>query len=201
MARALLFGPGLDYLSLMKAWHRRINPVLALVLAGVLAWAPARAEDTRLDVLFRQLQAVDDRGAEAIVREIWAEWAKSGSAAMDLLLQRGETAMAAGDFATAIGHFTAIIDHAPDFAEAWNGRATAYFNQGALGPSIGDIQHVLALNPRHFGALAGLGMIFEELGEPGKALEVYRAALAINPHMKDVRDAVTRLSAAQGQDL
>jgi tetratricopeptide (TPR) repeat protein len=182
----------------MKALRALINPILAAMLA--LA-TPSFADDAKLDDLFDQLQATDDAGAEAVTQQIWTEWAKSGSPAMDLLLQRGQEAMAMGDFATAIGHFTAIIDHAPDFAEAWNARATAYFNIGDLGPSIADIQHVLALNPRHFGALAGLGMIFEDLGEPEKALEVYQAALAINPHMATVKDAIKRLQDAQGQDL
>jgi tetratricopeptide (TPR) repeat protein len=182
----------------MKALRLLINPVVAALL--VLA-APVHADDKKLDDLFHQLQVADDAGAEAISQQIWAEWSKSGSPAMDLLLQRGEAAMEAGDLPTAIGHFTAIIDHAPDFAEAWNARATAYFNAGDIGPSIADIQHVLALNPRHFGALAGLGMIFEDLNEPDKALEVYKAALAINPHMADVKAAVKRLSAAKGQDL
>jgi len=98
-----------------------------------------------------------------------------------------------------LGH--KLLEGRKDFAEAWNARATAYFNAGQLGPSISDIQHVLALNPRHFGALAGLGMIFEQLDEPDKALEVYKAALALNPHMPEVKAAVTRLSAAKGQDL
>lgn len=182
----------------MKALRALINPAVAAFLAFGL---PAHADSAKLDQLFKQLQATNDAGAPTIVREIWAEWSKSGSPAMDLLLQRGEQAMAAGDYPTAIGHFTAIIDHAPDFAEAWNERATAYFKLGQIGPSVDDIQHVLALNPRHFGALAGLGAIFEELGEPEKALEVYKAALAINPHMADVKAAVERLSKAKGQDL
>lgn len=186
----------------MKVLRALINPVVAAFLAATLgATLPANADQARLDQLFKALQTTDDAGARAITQEIWVEWSKSGSPAMDLLLRRGEQAMAAGDLPAAIGHFTAIIDHAPKFAEAWNERATAYFKAGQIGPSINDIQHVLALNPRHFGALAGLGMIFEELGEPGKALEVYKAALAINPHMTDVKDAVKRLSAAKGQDL
>jgi tetratricopeptide (TPR) repeat protein len=183
----------------MKAPRALIKTAVAALFLGLAA--PLQADDAKLDQLFQQLQSADDAAAEGITAQIWQEWSRSGSPTIDLLLQRGEEAMAKGDYPTAIGHFTAIIDHAPDFAEAWNERATAYFNAGNLGPSIADIQHVLALNPRHFGALAGLGMIFEELGEPDKALEVYRAALAINPHLKDVKDAVTRLSAAKGQDL
>ncbi len=121
---------------------------------------------------------------------------------MDLLLQRGRDAMAAGDTDAAIDHLTALIDHAPDFAEGWNARATAYFQAGELGPSIGDIGHVLTLNPRHFGALSGLGMIFEQLEKPEKALEVYRAALTIHPHLGGVLESVKRLEAqVAGQEL
>ena len=186
----------------MKALRALINPAVAAFLAtSLLTGLPARADSARLDQLFKELKTANDASAQVITQEIWTEWSKSGSPAMDLLLQRGEQAMAAGDYATAIGHFTAIIDHAPKFAEAWNERATAYFQAGQIGPAVNDIQHVLALNPRHFGALAGLGMIFEELGEPQKALEVYKAALAINPHMPDVKAAVKRLSTAKGQDL
>lgn len=182
----------------MQARRALLNPAVALLLAFA---APAAADDAVLDGLFQQLQATDDQGAEAITQQIYIEWAKSGSASMDLLLMRGREAMQSGDLATAIGHFTAIIDHAPEFAEAWNARATAFYNAGQLGPSISDIQHTLALNPRHFGALAGLGMIFEQLNEPEKALEVYQAALAINPHLPTIQESVERLSEAQGQDL
>ena len=71
-----------------------------------------------------------------------------------------------------------------------------------MGPSVADIAKTLTLNPRHFGALSGLGMIFEELNQPTKALEVYKAALAINPHLANIKDAVKRLEAKLGgQDL
>ena len=107
-----------------------------------------------------------------------------------------------GDNDAAIEHLTALIDHAPEFAEGWNARATAYFQAGELGPSISDIGHVLTLNPRHFGALAGLGMIFEQLEKPEKALEVYKAALAIHPHLAGVLESIARLeAAAAGQEL
>src|SRR3989338_1568279 len=84
----------------------------------------------------------------------------------------------------------------------WNARATAYYNTGDFGPSIADIGHVLTLNPRHFGAMAGLAAIFEELDRPEQALEVYRAALSIHPQQPDVLDAIKRLeSDLKGQDL
>lgn len=152
--------------------------------------------------MFSKLLTADEAASERIEQDIWREWSKSGSPAMDLLLQRGRDAMAVGDNAAAIEHLTALIDHAPDFAEGWNARATAYFQAGELGPSVDDIAHVLSLNPRHFGALAGLGMIFEQLEKPEKALDVYKAALAIHPHLGGVLESVERLEAqSAGQQL
>ena len=181
----------------MKALRAVANGVLAsaLLIAGS---GPLWADQTRLDDLFQQLQTATDAEAPNIEQAIWIEWGKSGSPAMDLLLKRGQDALASGDPQTAIDHLTALIDHAPDFAEGYNERATAYFQIGQLGLSIADISHVLSLNPRHFGALSGLGMIFEQLNEPDKALEVYREALKIDPHMKEVKDAVSRLEAQLG---
>lgn len=160
------------------------------------------AQTAELDSLFDQLKEADAEAAGRIEREIWNEWSKSGSPAMDLLLQRGKEAMAAGDTAAAIEHLTALTDHAPDFAEGWNARATAYFQAGELGPSVNDIAKTLTLNPRHFGALSGLGMIFEQLEQPEKALEAYKAALAIHPHLQGVIEAVERLEKdTAGTDL
>lgn len=178
------------------------NHVVAAVVALFAMLAPAQAQTPTLDALYEELKSADADQADRIEREIWTEWSKSGSPAMDLLLQRGRDAMEAGDLTGAIEHFTALTDHAPDFAEGWNARATAYFMAGEYGPSIEDIAHTLTLNPRHFGALSGLGTIFEELGQPEKALEVYRAALAIHPHLDGVLDAVERLETeTAGQDL
>lgn len=160
------------------------------------------AQTETLDSLFAELKESDAQAAGRIEREIWNEWSKSGSPAMDLLLQRGRDAMAAGDMGAAIEHFTALTDHAPDFAEGWNARATAYFQAGEWGPSVNDIAKTLTLNPRHFGALSGLGMIFEQLEQPEKALEAYKAALAIHPHLQGVIEAVERLEAeTAGTDL
>ncbi len=183
----------------MKALSPLYN---CLVTAFLLLATPLWADEARLDDLFRQLQSATDAEAMQITDMIWIEWSKSGSPAMDLLLKRGRDAMGAGQPAVAIEHLTALIDHAPAFAEGYNARATAYFQTGDLGPSVADIAKTLTLNPRHFGALSGLGMIFEQLDEPGKALEVYKAALAINPHLTDVEEAVKRLEISLGgQDL
>lgn len=190
------------YFQVMKFRVRLHNPVVAALLPMLVALSPAWADPSRLDSLFERLKATDDTDARQIEREIWIEWAKSGSPAMDLLLQRGRDALEAGDNEAAIAHLTALVDHAPDFAEGYNARATAYYNAGLLGPSVADIGKTLELNPRHFGALTGLAMIFEELRKPDKALEVYRKVLEIDPHAEGVADAITRLTAeTQGKDL
>jgi tetratricopeptide (TPR) repeat protein len=186
----------------MKAHLALLNSFVAALLALFFMAPAAQAQTAALDDLFTRLETADADEAGRIEREIWLEWSKSGSPAMDLLLQRGRDAMDAGDLPAAIEHLTALTDHAPDFAEGWNARATAYFMAGDFGPSIDDIARTLALNPRHFGALAGLGMIFEQIEKPEKALEVYRAALAIHPHMEGVLDSVERLEIeTAGQDL
>ena len=187
------------YVDLMKVRRALANGFVASLLA---LWVTGARADSRLDDLFQQLQSATDAEAVNITEDIWREWSKSGSPALDFLLKRGEQAMAAGNPQDAVDHATALIENAPDFAEGYDLRATAYFQMGELGLAVGDISRVLALNPRHFGALAGLGAIFEQLNEPSKALEVYREALKINPHMADVKDAIARIDTQiGGQEL
>jgi tetratricopeptide (TPR) repeat protein len=187
----------------MKVWRKFLNPVVAALLSLFMTCGVASAEDgAKLDDLFARLQKAEAAEAGRIESEIWIEWSKSGSPAMDLLLQRGRDAMAVGDNEAAIEHFTALIDQTPDFAEGWNARATAYYNVGEFGPSVADIAQTLTLNPRHFGALSGLGLILEETGKTERALEVYKAALALHPNLEGVKDAVQRLETeAEGQEL
>lgn len=189
----------------MKARYGLHNLILAAIgpiLLALLLVGAASAQTATLDRLFERLKAADEGEAGRIEREIWSEWSKSGSPAMDLLLKRGRDAMEAGDTAAAIEHLTALVDHAPEFAEGWNARATAYFQAGQYGPSVADIAQTLRLNPRHFGALAGFGIILEQTGREDEALEVYRAALAIHPRLTSVEESVERLETkAAGQDL
>ncbi len=176
--------------------------VPSIIFAVALAFsAPAHAQSDmpdRLDTLFAELAAPDNGNWEQTEQAIWTEWSRSGSAAMDLLLERGREAMQDGDFDLAIEHFTALTDHAPDFAEGWNARATAYFSVGKYGPSIADIQRTLILNPRHFGAMQGLGRILEEIGYPADALAAYREVLAIHPHRPNLQDSIERLEKEVG---
>lgn len=180
----------------MKTRSRLYNRVVAAVLPAFLLFsAPAGAQTAKLDDLFGQLLEADAQTARRIEREIWAEWSKSGSPAMDLLLERGRTALQEGDVQAAIGHLTALTDHAPEFAEGWNALATAYFQARDYGPSVAEIGRTLTLNPRHFGALSGLATILEETGDTKGALAAHRAALALHPQLQGAKAAVERLEA------
>lgn len=163
-------------------------------MLGLTLVQPALGQTAELDALFDRLAEADEEETGQIQGQIAAQWARSGSAAMDLLLRRGEDAMEAGEHDLAIQHFSALIDHAPEFAEGYNGRATAFYMSGQIGPSLADIERTLALNPRHFGAMSGLAVILDELDRPSEALEVYREILSIAPHAVGVQDAVDRVS-------
>ncbi|WP_432449974.1 tetratricopeptide repeat protein [Aliiroseovarius marinus] len=180
-----------------------LAPLLALILVLTLAVVPrpAMAQADRLDDLFLQLKQAGDSNWEALEEEIWALWSSSGSAAMDLLLERGRKALQDDDIEAALEHFSALTDHAPDFAESWNARATAYYHLGEHGLALADIARALALEPRHFAAISGLAIIFEDLGDPTRALEAYRHALAIHPQNPDIKEAVARLENAGAQDI
>jgi tetratricopeptide (TPR) repeat protein len=142
--------------------------------------------------------AIDDPEAARLAAEIRERWTHSGSAAMDLLLRRGQEAIDDEDYPRAIAHLTALTDHAPDFAAAWNLRATAFFLMERYGPALSDIEQVLILEPRHFSALSGLGIILERLDEPEGALRAFRAAQAAHPADENVNAAVERLEVMTG---
>ena len=198
----------------MRGLARILNPALAAFLLVLSLGFSAIAEQTDvpqppvetpaqiLDRLFSELADPANENWQYTEQNIWIQWSKSGSPAMDLLLERGRQAMATGDYAGAIEHLTALIDHDPAFAEGWNARATAYFQARLFGPSIEDVRHVLLLNPRHFGAMAGLGMMLEEIDKPKDALAAYEAARAIHPRQPGVLDAIARLhKQLDGQDI
>lgn len=169
----------------------------ALLAAVVLAsMAPAQAppsQEAELDELFEELKGPGLENWGSVEREIMDIWSDSGSAAMNLLLERGRSAMREGNLDEAIEHLSALTDHAPDFAEGWNARATAFYNAGQYGASIHDIRRTLELNPRHYRALVGLGSILEEIGEPERALAAYRAAQGLNPHIERVNERIEEL--------
>ncbi len=182
----------------MKAVIQYLNRIVAAGLASVLFSLPLGAEGSRLDTLFSELSQADPKEARRIAAEIEMEWARSGSPAMDLLLRRGEDALEAGDLAMAVEHLSAAIDHAPDFAEAWHLRSIAFFRQERFGLALRDIERVIALEPRHFNAIFGLGVLLDELGKPALAREALLRAQAIHPHHEEIGTVLERVSRELG---
>lgn len=169
-----------------------LKHIVAAVGAAVLLCSPAFAQDRSAELL-ESLRTSTPEQARASERDILREWSRSGSAAMDLLLKRGRDAMAVGEFDVAIDHFTALTDHAPEFAEGFHARATAYYRAELYGPALDDLETALALNPDNFNAIFGLGVLFEELGNPRRAADLFRRVLALNPHHENAEKALEQL--------
>jgi len=181
-------------MGIMKHLHKSI---VAALVVGVGFSTPISAQTSdemdRLDQLFERLLEAEPDEVDRIEGQIVTEWGKSGSAAMDLLYRRGEDAIEAGTPEVAVEHFTALVDHAPNFAEGYNGRATAYYQLGLYGPAIDDLRQTLVLEPRHFGAMTGVAFVLEEIGRPRDALEVWRQVEAIAPADPEVAGMIERL--------
>ncbi|TYO68337.1 tetratricopeptide repeat protein [Bradyrhizobium hipponense] len=156
-----------------------------------------------LDFLFGALKAApDEASAKHVEARIWAIWIHTPSDTAALLMSRAKTAVDAQKIDVAIKLLDSVIKLRPDYIEAWNRRATLYYMQNDYGRSLADIQQVLAREPRHFGALAGLGMIMQEVGDEKRALEAYRKALAVNPHLDKIPDQVKSLTEkVEGRDI
>ena len=174
----------------------RFKPALAAgFLLAATSWGPAAADEVD-DALAALADA--ESGHEQIAERARRAWSRSGSDAMDYLLRRGREAIEAEDWPTAIEHLTALTDHAPDFAEGYNARAVAFFRAGMTGPALADIERTLALEPRNFDAMAGLGFVMLELGDEEDALFAFREAAKLNPGMDEVNQAIDDLEKATG---
>src|SRR4051794_33697879 len=155
-----------------------------------------RGDRTRnIDFLFEALKvAPDDESAKAIENRIWALWMASGSDTTDLLMSRVKQATDGKNLDLGIRLLGAIIEIRPNYIEAWNRRATLFFLKKDYSNSLADIRQVLAREPRHFGALAGLGTILNELGDERRALDAFRRALAVHPRLNGIADEVKTLT-------
>ena len=173
--------------------RKLLNRAVATVCASLVLLTFANADEAELEALFEGLQSADAAASAQIESRIYEIWSRSGSDAMDLLHNRGRKALEDGDLAGAIQHFSALIDHAPEFAEGYNARATAFFQTGQFGLSLEDIRRTLALNPRHFGAMSGLALILEEIGKPEAALTAWREVEKLYPNREGLSEAILRL--------
>jgi tetratricopeptide (TPR) repeat protein len=203
---------------------RTLQLGLAIVLAAAIFAVPALAQDNPrarkkppeapsklprpdkgrgLDFLFGALKAApDDASAKHVEARIWAIWMQTPSDTAALLMVRAKAAIDAQQLDVALTLLDATIKLRPDYVEAWNRRATLYYLKNDFARSLADIQQVLIREPRHFGALAGLGMIMQDLGDDKRALDAFRKALAINPHLEKVPDLVKTLSEkVEGRDI
>ena len=193
----------------MSFEHPNLKRIVAAIAAIVMFSLPLpailaaqEADITDETALLEALAQAEPTEAKRLERQLLALWGKSGSAAMDLLLKRGRDALKESDTRAAIEHLTALTDHAPDFAEGWYARATAYFEAGLYGPALSDLEHALHLNPNNYNAIIGLAAMFETFGDPERAYEAYQRAQAIHPNNEEVGKALERLAPeVEGQTL
>ena len=166
---------------------------LALLLPNIVL---ADQTDPRLDDLFGQLRMVPNQeAADPILQDIWRTWHATDDLNAQRDMRYGIDAMNAGQFPVAVAVFTKLVEQQPKFSEAWNKRATAYYLMGHYEKSIADCIRVLDLEPRHFGALSVLGMIYSALDQPDVAIAWYTRALEVNPHLEGAKQAIARLQA------
>ncbi len=170
---------------------------LSFVIPGALPGA-ASQDDPRLDALFGKLKSTADAAeAQAVEQAIWRVWLDSGDAKIDAIMATGVRAMTFRDHAQALRAFDEMVRLAPGFAEGWNKRATVHYLRGDHDAAAADIERTLALEPRHFGALSGLGLVRLAQGDEAAALAAFEAALKLHPHLpgadshiKDLRERV-----------
>lgn len=181
----------------MLGIERMCCNIVAMVLAGAVSLASpvlGGQTDVRLNALFDRLQVTDsETEAAAITNLVWAIWHESDNETVNAFMSKGVEEMSSRNFEAAVSSFNKVIEVDPDFAEGWNKRATVYYLIGEYQASIRDIEQTLALEPRHFGALSGLGLIHLALGSGWEALKAFEAALKVNPHLTSPRAHVEEL--------
>ncbi|MEM9225960.1 MAG: tetratricopeptide repeat protein [Pseudomonadota bacterium] len=146
------------------------------------------------DQMFEELkEAPNADEANQTAMDIWAAWMESGSDAADLVMERGVNAQAAGELELARALYDRVIILQPDYAEAWNRRATVFLAENNYPEALRDINEALRLEPRHFGAWAGLGAVLEGLNAAPAAIVAYEEALKIHPNFSAAKSALARL--------
>mgnify|MGYP001182934279 FL=1 len=176
----------------LKPLTMRIIAVLIL-LAYSLA-SPADQNDPALDGLFERLAiTTSDEEASNITHEIWQRWTANDDPEVSQLMQIGIRALNYSTYRKALQSFDRVIEIAPEFAEGWNKRATLYYHIKEYRRSIDDIKKTLRLEPRHFGAWSGLGLVSIAQENYSGALAAFKKALSINPHISNIRRYVQKL--------
>jgi tetratricopeptide (TPR) repeat protein len=193
-------------MALAVACFVGLGPFAPLLTYDVAAAAEtndaAKLRAASLDTRFAALKtAASQSQADPIVAEIWALWLQSGNAEIDALISHAMTFMQVGRNTLSLAILDDVVKRAPDYAEGWNMRATLLYIMGEYDRSLADCEEVLKREPRHFGALAGMGMIGIAQGNDKAALAAYRRALAVNPYLKE-RELISALERkVEGQRL
>ncbi len=171
---------------------------LILLLGLIVAPAHADQSDPGLEKLFEMLNLpLAERDAGLVINQIWRIWKHGDSDIINVLMKVGEKQMSSGQLDHAVVTFSKIIDEYPDFSEGWNKRAMVYYMLGMNELSMQDVEHTLAREPRHFGALSGMGMIFMRQERMQDAIAAFEAALSINPYLTDTRELIETLKQLQ----
>lgn len=152
------------------------------------------SNEEKLDNLFQQLQKqANPLAAKQIAKDIWQQWQNNSNPTVNLLAKWARDATDTGNYITALDLLDQVIILDPKFAEGWNQRATIHFLREDYAKSIADIEQTLKLEPRHFGALSGLGSIQQTLGKEKDALQSWYQALRIYPAMTNIQNAIINL--------
>ncbi len=175
-------------------WQMLVFGILATVMMAAPATGRADQSDERLDELFDRLRTTaDPLEAQTIEVRIWRIWTDSGRDDINALVEEGSRSMVQGLLTEAIAIFDRIVSTLPDFAEGWNKRATAHYLNGNYTASMIDIERTLALEPRHFGAISGMGLIFMARGDEANALRAFEEVLKVHPHARGAKVHVKEL--------
>jgi tetratricopeptide (TPR) repeat protein len=168
--------------------------LMALVACACTSSAGADQDNPRLQGLFESLQAASDPAeGERIGRRIAEIWNQHEDQGVSEIMRQGQAFLAQGQLELALGNFTTVTRMEPGFAEGWNKRASVLYSMGRLDDAAQSIAEVLAREPRHFLAIAGLGLIYLRLGDLEEALRAFDYALSINPHLAGTRMAADNI--------
>ena len=187
---------GLNYVSPMTVLnlYRAVAILITLALGFSGNISKADQNDPRLPKLFESLKSAPSQTAQVTASDIWRIWSeKPDNKRIAELLRQGTEQMNAGQLRKAEKLFTLVINAAPDFAEAWNKRATVYFLMGAYDLSKKDIAQTIAREPQHFGAWSGLGLVETHVGNYDAALKAYEKAATIHPFLEGYENMLEKL--------
>ena len=188
--------------SAASAHTQRMYRFAASLLLMVSVSVVADQTDARLDTLFGLLHETENpRAGEQITWRIWIIWRELDDENADTLMDKGIRDMSLQRYDQALITFNKVVEIAPTYAEGWNKRATLLFLMGDYVGSVADIKRTVALEPRHFGAGSGLGLIYIHLDNDAAALRAFEQALEVNPHLPGARHNVESIKKRQQEKL